>query len=107
MTAISGVLDNAIQHPDEPLPQASAIALCGGIAIFYATNAIISLRFGRPLRAVLGWAIPALLLTIGLAVATAVVDAALAIGGAVAVLVVIVATSEISNRRKLRADRPQ
>ena len=104
VTAISGALDDAIQHPDEPLPQASAIALCGGIAIFYATNAIISLRFGRPLRAVLGWAIPALLLTIGLGFATAVVDAALAVGGAVAVLVVIVATSEIANRRKLRAE---
>ncbi|KQZ10767.1 hypothetical protein ASD23_00945 [Agromyces sp. Root1464] len=100
VTAVSGALDSAIQHPDEPLPQASAIALCGGIAIFYGTNAIISLRFGRPLSAVLGWAIPALVLTIALGVAAWVVDAAYAMAGAVAVLVVIVATSEIANRRK-------
>ncbi|WP_139417908.1 low temperature requirement protein A [Agromyces laixinhei] len=104
VTAISGALDSAIQHPDEVLPGASAIALCAGIAVFYATNAVISLRFGRQLRAVLGWAIPALLLTIALGIAAAVVDAALAIAAAVIVLAVIVATSEITNRRKLRGD---
>ncbi|SIO27393.1 low temperature requirement protein A [Agromyces cerinus] len=100
VTAVSGALDSAIQHPDAPLPQASAIALCGGIAVFYGTNAIISLRFGRPLRAVLGWAVPALVLTIALGATAAFVDAAYAIAAAVVVLVVIVATSEVTNRRK-------
>ena len=100
VTAVSGALDNAIQHPDVSLPQASAIALCGGIAVFYGTNAVISLRFGRPLRAVLGWAIPALVLTIALGAVAAVVDAAYAIAAAVVVLIVIVTTSEIANRRK-------
>ncbi|WP_395244136.1 low temperature requirement protein A [Agromyces sp. MMS24-K17] len=104
VTAISGALDAAIRHPDEPLPEASAIALCGGIAIFYATNATISLRFGRPLRDVLRWAIPALVLTIALGLAASVVDAALAIGAAVVVLAIIVGTSEVTNRRRVRAD---
>ncbi|SFR71083.1 Low temperature requirement protein LtrA [Agromyces sp. CF514] len=103
VTAISGALDRAIQHPAEPLPQASAIALSGGIAVFYLTNAIISLRFGRPLRAVLGWAIPALLLTVALGFAAAFFDAAVAIACAVVVLVVIVTTSEVTNRRRMRA----
>lgn len=107
VTAISGALDGAIEHPGDPLPQASVVALSGGIAVFYATNAIISLRFGRPLRAVLGWAIPALLLTIALGFAASVLDAALAIAGALLVLVVIVATSEIGNRRKRRVSAPR
>jgi len=48
VTAISGALVSAIHDPGALLPAASAISLCGGIAIFYATNAIISLRFGVP-----------------------------------------------------------
>ncbi|HEY1105332.1 MAG TPA: low temperature requirement protein A [Agromyces sp.] len=105
VTAISGALAAAIAHPHEPLPEASVLALAGGIAIFYATNAIVSLRFGRPLRAVLGWAVPALLLTAALGLASLVLDAQLAIAAAAVVLGVIVAISELTNRRK-RAVEP-
>ena len=100
VTAISGAISSAIQHPDEPLPQASAIALCGGIAIFYATNALVSLRFGRSLREVLGWAIPALVLALALGLVTMVADGAVAIGAAAAVLVVIVTIAEARSRRQ-------
>ncbi|MFF2272173.1 low temperature requirement protein A [Agromyces sp. NPDC058136] len=100
VTAISGAIDAAITHPHEPLPEASVVALCGGIAIFYLTNAIISLRFGRPLRTVLGWAVPALALTVALALVSLVLEAQLAIAAAVVVLAVIVAISETTNRRK-------
>ena len=61
VTAISGALGNAIHHPGEPLPLASGIALCGGIAVFYLANAIISVRFGRPVGAVLRWAEPTMI----------------------------------------------
>ena len=75
VTAISGALGIAIHHPAEPLPLASGIALCGGIAVFYLANAIISVRFGRPIGAVLRWAVPALVLTAALGVAAALLPA--------------------------------
>jgi low temperature requirement protein LtrA len=100
VTAISVAVSTAIHHPDEPLPLAAGISLCGGIAIFYATNAIISLRFGRPVRAVLRWAIPALVLTIALAFAATVLVAGPVILCAVFVLAIIVATAEITDRRR-------
>ena len=75
VTAISGALGIAIHHPEEPLPLASGIALCGGIAVFYLANAIISVRFGRPVGAVLRWAVPALVLTAALGIAAALLPA--------------------------------
>lgn len=84
--------------PHEVLPEASAIALCGGIAVFYATNAIISLRFGRPLALVLRWAVPTLLLVAALAVAAAALPAEATIACAVVALAIIVAIAEVTAR---------
>lgn len=103
VTAISGALGTAIHHPDEPLPLASGISLCGGIALFYLTNAIISVRFGRPVGGVLRWALPALVLTALLGVAAALLPAGATILCAVAVLAFIVGSAELSDRRRLSA----
>ena len=103
VTAISGALGNAIHHPDEPLPLASGIALCGGIAVFYLANAIISVRFGRPVGAVLRWAVPALVLTAALGIAAALLPASAVIACAVVVLAIIVGSAELSDRRRVAA----
>jgi len=103
VTAISGALGNAIHHPGEPLPLASGIALCGGIAVFYLANAIISVRFGRPVGAVLRWAVPALVLTAALGIAAALLPASAVIACAVAVLAIIVGSAELSDRRGVAA----
>jgi len=101
VTAVSGALGNAIHDPGEPLPLASGVALCGGIAVFYLTNAIISVRFGRPIGAVLRWAVPALVLTTALGVAAALLPAGPVILCAVVVLAVIVGSAELSERRRV------
>jgi low temperature requirement protein LtrA len=101
VTAVAGALGIAIHYPEAPLPFASGISLCGGIAVFYLTNAIISLRFGRPLGAVLRWAIPALVLTAALGVAAALLPASAVILCAVVVLAIIVGSAELSERRRL------
>ncbi|HET8779801.1 MAG TPA: low temperature requirement protein A [Agromyces sp.] len=103
VTAVSGALYNAIHHPDAPLPLASGIALCGGITVFYLTNAVISVRFGRPLRSVLRWALPALVLTAGLGLAAVLLPASAVILCAVVVLAIIVASAEFADRRRLAA----
>ena len=106
VTAISGALGIAIHHPDEPLPLASGIALCGGIAVFYLANAIISVRFGRPIGAVLRWAVPALVLTAALGLAAALLPATAVILLAAVVLAIIVGSAELSDRHRRIAARP-
>ncbi len=100
VTAISGALDIAIQQPEQPLPEPSTVALCGGIAMFFAANALIALRFQRAIRQVLAWAIPALLLTLVLGIAGTMLPAAATIAGAVVALLVIVITAEVRNRQQ-------
>ena len=78
----------------------AAIALCGGIAIFYVSNALVTLRFGRPPREVLRWALPAVVLMVPLGVVAVVADAAVGIGAAVAVLIVVVVVAEMGSRRR-------
>ena len=98
VTAISGALATAVHHPDELLPPASAVSLCGGIAVFYLTNAAVSLRLGRPRGLVLRWAIPALLLT-GIPVLAAVMlSAGWVILAAAVTLGVIALLGELGHR---------
>lgn len=57
VTMIGGAVSVAIHEPQHALPVASAISLGGGIALFFITNALISLRFGASVARVLRWAI--------------------------------------------------
>ena len=57
VTAIAAAIATAIPEPARPLPLGAGIALGGGLALFYGTNAMVSLRYGRPPRTVLPWAV--------------------------------------------------
>ena len=101
---LSGAVSFAIAEPDAVLPPAVAAALGGGVALFYATNATIALRYGTPWRRVLPWAAPAVLLPAAVGAAALVLPAYLALGIMALVLVVIVTISEL--RRRLAGARP-
>ena len=101
VTIISGALAVAIASPGEPLPLAAALSLGGGISLFYLTNALISLRFGRPPRRVIAWAGPAVGLGCALVWVGVVWTAAATVISAAAVLAVIVARTEISAQRQI------
>lgn len=103
VTVISGALASAIAHPEHPLPVVSAVSLGGGIALFFLTNAFISLRFGRSWADVLRWAIPAVALPLILIGVALVVPAAVSTLLAVLVLGFVVASSERSTRRQAAA----
>ena len=47
-------LGTAVADPTVPLPLGAAVALCGGVALFYATTGAVSLRYGLPLARVAG-----------------------------------------------------
>jgi low temperature requirement protein LtrA len=109
VTVISGAIAVAISDPEVALPLASSISLGGGIALFYATNAIISLRFGAPARRVLRWALPAVVLPIALIFVGLGLPALSTIVAAVVILLIVVTSTEVSAHRHHRGlhDEPQ
>ncbi|GAA2803774.1 low temperature requirement protein A [Kitasatospora sp. CM 4170] len=87
ITVIAAALGTAVAEPDHALPPGSRWALCGGVLAFYSANAAISLRYGDPVRTVLGWYLPCLVLTLaGLVPASVFLPAWAAVGCTAAVV---------------------
>jgi low temperature requirement protein LtrA len=103
VTAISGALAAAILEPGHALEPASSVSLGGGIALFYVTNAIIARRYGDGWRAVLRWAVPAVVLPVLLVFAGLGLPAGATVACAAAIVVLVVAAAEAGARRRARA----
>lgn len=102
VAAISGAIAAGIHHPDERMPLASAVSSGGGIALFYLTNAVIALRFGRRPRAVAIWAGTALLLSAGVLAVALTQEVGTALVSAMVALGLIVGLTEVNTRRAAR-----
>jgi hypothetical protein len=100
VTAIAGAIATAIPEPYEALPLGSGISLGGGIALFYATNAMISLRYGRPFRTVLRWALPTVVIAGLLVPVSTLVPAGAVLAFAVVLLLLVTAYVEVQRRRR-------
>ena len=98
VTAITGAIATVIPAPYEHLPFGSGISLGGGPALFYACNAIVSLRYGQPQRTVLPWAGPAAVIAILLIPVSAEVPGAVVLALAVIVLLLVTAYVGIQRR---------
>ncbi len=103
VTSLAAGIATAIPAPFEQLPLGSTIAIGGGIALFYATNAAVSLRYGQPPRTVLAWGVPTVVLSLGLVPLGATQPAAVVLGLAVGLLVLVAAYVEINARRPIRS----
>src|SRR5262249_55115809 len=68
VTMFAAGLSTAVGQPTRPLGLGAAIALGGGITLFYLTNSIIALRYGDGFGFVARWAIPAIVLSVALIV---------------------------------------
>jgi len=101
VTAIAGAIATAIPEPLETLPVGSGISLGAGIALFYACNAMVALRYGQPPRAVLPWALPTILVALLLIPLSSMFPALSMLGLAVVVLVLVTAYVEARRRRRL------
>lgn len=99
VTMIAGAVSVAIHQPQHALPVASAISLGGGVALFFITNAVISLRFGASVARVLRWAIPAIGLPLVLIPAAIALNSELATITAAVVVFFVVASAALSARR--------
>lgn len=100
VTAIAGAIATAIPAPYEHLPFGSGISLGGGLALFYGCNAIVSLRYGQPPRSVLPWAVPTVVIAVGLIPVSAWVPSTLVLVFAVIVLLLVTAYVEIQRQRR-------
>ncbi|WP_171814366.1 low temperature requirement protein A [Arthrobacter dokdonensis] len=100
VTAMAAAIATAIPAPGQPLPPGAGIALGGGLALFYGTNAMVSLRYGRPPRTVLPWAVPGVVAAALLIPASAAVPAAVALALAVVILLALTGYVEIQRRRR-------
>ncbi|MGA7207197.1 MAG: low temperature requirement protein A [Specibacter sp.] len=100
VTSIAAGIATAIPAPYEYLPLGARTALGGGLALFYVTNALVTLRYGQPLRAVLPWGLPAVAVSVLLIPLGAVVSAAVLLAAAVALLLALTAYTEITHRRR-------
>lgn len=100
VTSIAAAIATAIPAPFARLPLGAAIALGCGLALFYGTNALVSLRFGLPLRAILPWGIPAVVAALVLVPLGARLPAAVVLGIAVAMLLLLTFQAEVNARRR-------
>jgi low temperature requirement protein LtrA len=103
VTSIAAGLATAIHEPFQRLPLGAAIALGGGIALFYATNAIVSLRYGLAPGAVLVWAVPTVVLALCLIPLSVAVGATLVL--VMAALLLAFATAYVELRARQRSAR--
>ena len=102
VTAIAGAIATAIPEPYEHLPLGSGISLGGGVSLFYATNAMISLRYGQPVRTVLPWALPTVVIAFLLIPVSRLVPAAVVLAFAVMLLLLVTGYVELRRRRHAR-----
>ena len=62
LTLIAAAIGIAVAHGDAPLAFDARVVLAVGVAAFYASNAFVGLRLGRPLRPLLVLLVPGVLL---------------------------------------------
>jgi low temperature requirement protein LtrA len=62
LTFVAAAVGIAVEEAGEPLPLSARVLLAVGIALFYATNALIGVRLGRPRRRILALLAPGVLL---------------------------------------------
>ncbi len=103
VTSLAAGIATAVPAPFEQLPRGAAIAIGGGIALFYATNAAVSMRYGQPPRTVLAWGAPAVVLALGLVLVGATQPAAVVLGLAAGLLFLVTGYVEVRARRRIGA----
>jgi low temperature requirement protein LtrA len=98
VVSMAAGLGTAVSDPLIRLPTGATVALCGGIALFYATNAAVSLRYGQRTRRVLVWAVPGVAGPLIIAAASGFVTSLALVGLLAAFLAVLVLTVPLRER---------
>ncbi|MET0783698.1 MAG: low temperature requirement protein A [Leifsonia flava] len=92
-------LGTAVAEAGHPLPVGATVCIVAGIALFYAANAAIALRYGDSPRSVARWGIAGVLLPFLVVPVAAAADAGVVVAAVVLVVAAMVAVAEISRRR--------
>ncbi|MCY0905910.1 low temperature requirement protein A [Arthrobacter sp. H14-L1] len=99
VASVAAGIATAIPAPDQRLPLGAGISLGGGLALFYAANALVSLRYGQPWRSVAPWAVPSVVAAVLLIALGTVAPAVVVLALAAALLLALTARSEIQHRK--------
>lgn len=102
VTMFSAGLATAIGQPEARLPIGAAICLGGGLALFYLTNAVVLVRYGAAFGPVLRWAVPAVLLPIGVVVAGSSLTGIGTVAATTAIVASVIAVSAVDRWRARR-----
>lgn len=100
VTMLAAGLATAVAAPDVPLPVGAGICLGGGVALFYLTNTIVSVRWGARWKALLRWAVPGVPLPLLLVLLAPHVASIVSLGLLTAIVVGVVAGSAAAHRRR-------
>ena len=103
VVSMAAGLGTAVADATVPLPTGAAVALCGGIALFYATNGAVSLRYGQRVGRVLAWSLPGVAVPLLLIAVSGMVTALVLVAGLAAFLAILVGTARF---RRIRAGEP-
>ena len=101
VTMFAAGLSTVVAAPSSALPTGAAISLSGGVALFYLTNTIISIRWGTPLKRLLRWAIPGVPLPLLVPFLAPHVPAIVALCVIAGIVLVIIGGSAVSRVRRL------
>ena len=103
IVSMAAGLGTAVADATVPLPTGAAVALCGGVALFYATNGAVSLRYGQRAGRVFAWALPGVVVPLLLIAVSGFLTALVLVAVLAAFLAVLVGTARF---RRLRAGEP-
>jgi low temperature requirement protein LtrA len=104
VVSMAAGLGTAVADATGPLPTGAAVALCGGIALFYAANGAVSLRYGQRPGRVLAWALPGIAVPLLLVVVSGFITSLALVAVLAAFLAVLVGTARFRRIRAAEAD---
>jgi low temperature requirement protein LtrA len=102
VTMLAAGLSTVVADPVAPLSIGAAVCLDAGVALFHLTIAIVSLRYGAPLRVVAPWAIPGTVLPLAVLTLAGTAAGFVSLTLVTVVIVLVVVIAWIDRRRRER-----
>ncbi|MEP6479694.1 MAG: low temperature requirement protein A, partial [Rhodoglobus sp.] len=87
ITLLSTGLGTAVSHPEHPLPIGAAVALGGGLGLYYVTNLVVGMRYGQLTVGALVWTLASAAVALLLIPVSSLISAIVAVAWAAVIVV--------------------
>jgi low temperature requirement protein LtrA len=98
ITMFAAGLSTAVAHPNASLPPGASVCLGGGLALFYLTNVIVMRRYRASWGLLVPWALPAVIVSLGVIAIAPVISATVALVIELIVSVLVLALASLVER---------